>query len=471
MLARFFFLNIIDFGGRMHPVLVHLPIGILMLVCLYYIFTGKEKRQSQYSFISVALLFGMLTAIAACISGLLLANSGDYDTTAVSRHQWMGIAVAVVAVICYIMHRLQTAYIKAGMTVLVLATTIAGHLGGSLTHGEDYLTAPFGNTDTPTEVKPIANVEEALVYNDIIKPILSTKCYSCHGNNKQKGKLRLDEPDYILKGGKEGAAIEWDHADKSVLIERIVLPETNEKHMPPKEKPQLTQNETALLQWWINSGAGFDKKVNQSTVSEKVKPALAALQTGSVKKEAGPNIIPDKTIAPADDKTIYALKQKGIVVIPVAANTNYLSVNFVGADKITAEDLKLLESIKDQVIWLKAGYANLKDEDMKMIGKLPNLMRLHIEGNPITDAGLSELRELNQLQYINLSDTKISPKGPEQLKGLKMLKSLYLYHITGVSFDLPALKKLLPQVTIDTGGYRVPVLESDTTIFKGPAAM
>lgn len=472
MLARFFFLNIIDFGGRMHPVLVHLPIGILMLVCLYYIFTGKEKRQSQYSFISVALLFGMLTAIAACISGLLLANSGDYDTTAVSRHQWMGIAVAVAAVICYIMHRLQTAYIKAGMTVLVLATTIAGHLGGSLTHGEDYLTAPFGSTGTTTtEVKPIANVEEALVYNDIIKPILSTKCYSCHGNNKQKGKLRLDEPDYILKGGKDGAAIEWDHADKSILIERVVLPETDEKHMPPKEKPQLTQHETALLQWWINSGAGFDKKVNESTVSEKIKPALAALQTGAVKKEALPDIIPAKTIARADDKTIYALKQKGIVVIPVAANTNYLSVNFVGADKITAEELRLLESIKDQVIWLKAGYANLKDEDMKSIGKLSNLMRLHIEGNPITDAGLSQLRELKQLQYINLSYTNISPKGPEQLKELKMLKNLYLYHITGVSFDLPALKKLLPLVTIDTGGYRVPVLESDTTVFKGPAAM
>jgi uncharacterized membrane protein/mono/diheme cytochrome c family protein len=471
MAGQFVTLNIMDFGGRMHPVLVHLPIGILMLVCLYYIFAGKEKRQSQYSFISVALLFGMLSAIAACISGLLLANGGDYEAAVVFKHQWMGITVAIVAVICYVMHRLQTAYLRAGMIVLVLATTLAGHLGGSITHGEDYLTAAFSTADAPTTVKPISNVQEAVVYNDIIKPILSSKCYSCHGNSKQKGELRLDEPAAILKGGKEGAAIEWDNADKSHLIERILLPETDKKHMPPKEKPQLTQNETALLQWWVNSRAGFDKKVNQSIVSEQIKPVLKALETGVIKQEARPGIIPDKEVAKADDKTINALKQKGIVAIPVATNSNYLSVNFVGADKVTAEELKLLELLKDQVIWLKAGYANLKDEDMKVVGSLSNLMRLHIEGNPVTDAGLSYLKELKQLRYINLSDTKISEKGPAQLEELKLLEQVYLYKITGVSFDLPALKNLLPKAKIDTGGYNVPILESDTTIFKGVTEM
>lgn len=471
MAGQFVTLNIMDFGGRMHPVLVHLPIGILMLVCLYYIFAGKEKRQSQHSFISVALLFGMLSAIAACISGLLLANSGDYEIAAIFKHQWMGITVAVVAVICYVMHRLQTAHLKAGMIVLVLATTLAGHLGGSITHGEDYLTAAFSSGDAPTTIKPIANVQEAVVYHDIIKPILSSKCYSCHSNSKQKGELRLDEPAAILKGGKEGAAIEWDNTDKSHLIERILLPETDKKHMPPKEKPQLTQNEIALLQWWVNSRAGFDKKVNQSIVSEQIKPVLKALETGAAKQEARPGIIPDKEVAKADEKAINTLKQKGIVAIPVATNSNYLSVNFVGADKVTAEELKLLESLKEQVIWLKAGYANLKDEDMKVIGSLSNLMRLHIEGNPVTDAGLSYLKELKQLQYINLSGTKISGKGPAQLAGLKSLEQVYLYNVTGVSFDLPALKNLLPKAKIDTGGYNVPILESDTTIFKGITEM
>ena len=42
--------------------------------------------------------------------------------------------------------------------------------------------------------KVIANINEAVVYKDVIEPILAAKCYSCHGDSKQKGKLRLDLP-------------------------------------------------------------------------------------------------------------------------------------------------------------------------------------------------------------------------------------------------------------------------------------
>ncbi|WP_317236240.1 c-type cytochrome domain-containing protein [Niabella hibiscisoli] len=134
----------------------------------------------------------------------LLAGNGDYEQAAVGPHQWMGIVTAMVAVACYVIHRLQIRFLKALMILLVLCITVAGHLGGSITHGADYLSAPLKSPDVATELKPIANVQEAIVYNDIIKPILSAKCYSCHSSTKQKGKLRLDEPDYILKGGKGG---------------------------------------------------------------------------------------------------------------------------------------------------------------------------------------------------------------------------------------------------------------------------
>lgn len=459
--------SITDLGGRMHPVVVHLPIGILLLVCLYYIFARTEKRQSQHSFISIALLGGMLTAIAACTSGWLLANSGDYDEAVVAPHQWMGIVTAIVATIAYVIHRFQIKFLKAVMILLVICITVAGHLGGSITHGADYLVAPLQNTAAATEFKGITNVQEALVYTDIIKPILSAKCYSCHGSSKQKGKLRLDEPAHILKGGKGGIAVDWNHAEKSMLIERLLLPQSDEDHMPPKEKPQLTRQEIDLLHWWVNSGAGFDKKVSQSNVPDKIKPILTALQNGDTKDKEEPGALPEKEVAAASDKTILALRQKGVVVIPVASNSNYLSVNFVGADPVTAEELKLLEQLKDQLVWLKLGHENLKDADLKSVGALKNLRKLHLEGNPVTDAGLSFLTALQQLQYLNLSGTAISSKGPAQLAGLKMLERLYLYNIAGARFDLAALKKQLPKTIIDTGGYKVPVLESDTTVYEG----
>lgn len=451
----------------MHPVIVHLPIGMLLLVCLYYIFAKTEKRQSQYSFIGIALLGGMLTAIAACVSGLLLANSGDYDKAVVAPHQWMGIVTAIVAIVSYIIHRLQIKFLKAVMILLVICVTVAGHLGGSITHGADYLAVPLQNTNATTEFKAIANVQEAVVYNDIIKPILSAKCYSCHSSSKQKGKLRLDEPAYILKGGKGGIAVDWNHAEKSMLIERLLLPQSDEDHMPPKEKPQLTRQEIDLLHWWVNSGAGFDKKVSQSNVLDKIKPILTALQNGGARDKEEPGSLPEKEVAVASDKTLLALREKGVVVIPVASNSNYLSANFVGAGPVTTEELKLLEQLKDQLVWLKMGHENLKDENLKTIGLLRNLRRLHLEGNPVTDAGLSFLTTLQQLQYLNLSGTRVSANGPAKLAGLKMLERLYLYNVTGAKFDLVALKKQLPKTVIDTGGYKVPILESDTTVYEG----
>jgi uncharacterized membrane protein/mono/diheme cytochrome c family protein len=462
--------TVTELGGRMHPVVVHLPIGILMLVGLYYLLVPAEKRQSQYSFINVALFFGMLTAIAACISGLLLSRSGDYDDATVAPHQWMGIITALVAVACYVMHKQQVKFAKWGMIILVACITIAGHLGGSITHGADYLTAPL-QSSAVTARKPIANVQEAIVYTDIIEPILSAKCYSCHGSGKQKGKLRLDEPSFILKGGKGGAALSWGDAGKSRLIERILLPGSDEEHMPPKEKPQLTRGEIDLLHWWINSGAGFDKKVSQSVVADKVKATLAALQSGAQQAEVGQVMIPEQEVAEADEKVVQALRSKGAVVIPVAAGTNYLSVNFVGADKVTAQELHLLESLKEQLVWLKVGHARITDPDMVIIGKLTNLRKLYLEGNPVTDAGIAHLKSLKQLQYINLSGTRISPAGPSQLAGLTMLKNLYLYNISGARFDLTTLRKVLPGAKIDTGGYIVPILESDTTVLKGLAEM
>ncbi|WP_346236962.1 c-type cytochrome domain-containing protein [Niabella insulamsoli] len=462
-----FNLSVFDFAGRMHPVLVHLPIGVLLLVSIYFIFVSAERREAQRHFIGVALFWGMLSAVAACVSGWLLANSGDYDLSAVANHQWMGIATAAVAIISYVLYKRRWIHTKWLMAALVLSISVAGHLGGSITHGADYLTEPFSGKDAAANggVPPLPNVQEALVYNDIVRPILSSKCYSCHGEKKQKGKLRLDEPGFILKGGKDGAAIVWDHADESIMIQRILLPESDEDHMPPKEKPQLSKAEMDILQWWVGSGAAFNKKVNQSKISEKIKPVLAALQSGGQEAATVP-LIPEAEVSAADEKVVAALKEKGVVVIPVAANTNYLSVNFVGADTVTADQLKGLESLKDQVIWLKIGAQNLKDADMERIGKLKSLLRLYIDGNPITDRGLQYLKGLSNLQYINLSGTAITGKGLLALQALKSLKQVYVYNVRNAQFDVSALKKAMPQTVIDTGGYKVPTLESDTTVFK-----
>ena len=170
---------------------------------------------------------------------------------------------------------------------------------------------------TNAVIKPIPNVQEAYVYSDVVKPILQTKCYSCHGENKQKGKLRMDDSLLLMKGGKDGKVIVAGNAKESDLIKRLLLPVDNEDHMPPKEKSQPSENQIALLDWWISQGAGFGKKVRDVPQPDKIVPILFALQKTTVTEKEAMDI-PVAKVEEADLAVIEKMKARGIVVLPVA---------------------------------------------------------------------------------------------------------------------------------------------------------
>jgi uncharacterized membrane protein len=67
-----------QFIGHLHPVIVHLPIGILLLGVFLMIY--QDKNESKYDqIISLAFLLGSCSAVLACITGWLLGQSGEYD--------------------------------------------------------------------------------------------------------------------------------------------------------------------------------------------------------------------------------------------------------------------------------------------------------------------------------------------------------------------------------------------------------
>src|SRR6186713_3301134 len=452
--------------GRFHPLLVHLPIGILLLAALFQLLALKPKYASMHAATSIALFWGMISAIVSCISGYLLSLSGDYDEELVETHMWFAIATASVSLIAYLFNRWENEFAKWVILLMVPLIFVTGHLGGSLTHGSDYLTKRFSKDSTvEKEIKPIADVQEANAYADIIQPIFESKCYSCHNKSKKKGKLRLDEPAFILKGGEDGEVIKPGNADESDMMRRLLLPRNEEDHMPPKEKPQLKDNEIALIHWWIATGATFDKKTKDLDQPEKIKPVLLALQK-EVKK-----VLPDLPQTPvekADEKAIQKLKDSGIIVFPVARNSNYLKVNFVTVDSITNNDIALLLGIKKQLVWLNLGQKKISDSLLEVIGQLTNLTRLQLDNTPITDKGLVPFQSLVNLQYLNLVGTKVTAQGMLQLKSLPKLQAIYLYKTFISSSDWPLLKSNFPKVTLDTGGYQVPTFETDTTLVMPP---
>ena len=463
-------ISVSELIGHFHPVLVHLPIGILLLACLFQWLSIKEKFSSLRPAIGITLFVGMISAVIACITGYLLSLSGDYDEELAFTHQWFGIAVALVSIVMYYLNRKVVApSIILGMSVLMfILIIITGHFGGSLTHGSDYLTGSLNSKADSSNTKyrkPLPNVQEALIYSDIIQPVLQNKCYTCHGKSKQKGKLRLDLPERLMKGGKDGVVIVAGHPEQSEMITRLLLPREDEDHMPPKEKSQLLEEEIALIHWWISTGAPFDKKVKELDQPEKIKPVLTGLQNPEEEKQIIPDI-PVTKVEKADDGSIKKLKDIGVVIMPVAQNTNYLMANFITASRHTDKEIELLLPLKKQLIWLKLGSTSITDSALKIIAECTRLMRLQLEYTGITDQGLGYLSSLDNLQYLNLVGTSVTAQGLLQLKELKSLKSIYLYKTEVARSDWEILKKAFPKTFIDSGGYTVPILATDTTELK-----
>ena len=459
-----------EFFGHFHVVLVHLPIGILLLACVFQWLETRPKFASLHTATTIALMIGMICAILSALTGYLLSFSGDYDEGLVITHQWFGISVAAVSIAMFYYHSKSAPFkTKVSISILLFVLIIiTGHLGGSLTHGSDYLTKSWNlSSDTVAQRKPIPNVQEAMVYSDIIKPVLQSRCYSCHGKNKQKGKLRMDDSLRLMKGGKDGPVIIPGNAEKSEMAKRLSLPRDDDDHMPPKEKPQPTEQEIALIHWWIASGAPFDKKVKQLEQPEELKTALLALQKVDVKKVIIPDL-PSQPISKANDGAIKKLKDIGAVVEQVAQNTNYLSANFVTVRDPGNKEVQLLLPLKEQLIELKLGSSSISDSALLVIAQFKNLMRLQLDYTKVTDKGLANLTALQNLRYLNLVGTAVTEKGVLQLKDLKSLRSIYLYQTMVKKSEWNDLKKAFPKTFIDSGGYTVPFLPTDTMEVKPP---
>ena len=88
-------LSVTEFFGHFHPLLVHLPIGILLMALLLQWLSGKEQYKISPQVVKILLVCGMFSALLSCITGYVLSLSGDYDENVVSLHMWMGIAVAL----------------------------------------------------------------------------------------------------------------------------------------------------------------------------------------------------------------------------------------------------------------------------------------------------------------------------------------------------------------------------------------
>jgi uncharacterized membrane protein len=266
-----------QFLGRLHPLLVHFPVGLLCIALLMEIVGWFRKSTDWQAGIRAMVWIGAISSVVAAVLGLLLANQEEYTGDLVRIHQWLGLATMLLAICTVIALRAGRQAIYRGLlTLTVSGVSLAGHYGALLTHGEDYLTSvmplatqtePIAATGTTNfeftrSNEPITNKQaEELTLE--VRSILAHNCYSCHSASKSKGELRLDKKELVMKGGEDGVILLAGHPEKSEIIRRIKLPASDKEAMPTKGK-RLTEKEIALLEFWIQQGAPWPSGAEKS---------------------------------------------------------------------------------------------------------------------------------------------------------------------------------------------------------------
>ncbi len=449
----------IEFIGHFHPLLVHLPVGILVLALGMKIWDWYRKTDQFEKVIPFVLAFAFATSLFSALTGYVLSLSGAYDVDLLENHQWAGISLTVLSGVIFFLVFFQK-FISGQKFIWILLAVflvITGHWGGSLTHGEEYL-----SFQSKYERPEIENIDEALVYTDIIEPILAEKCWSCHSSKKQKGDLRMDTKEWLLKGGENGKVLIPHQAAQSHLYERLLLDKEDKEHMPPSGKPQPTKEEIKLINWWINSGSDFDQKVSQLKPEGEIKGILAGLISGA--NSVATADIPEKEISAADNKLILDLAEKGITILPVSQNSNYLLVNFNGK-KLEDIDWGKIKKLTDNITWLNLKDVELNSEAKGIIAGMKNLCKLDLSSTNFKDEDLQSLTGLNELRSLNLVNTEIGADRLVSLKKLPKLEKIYLFETKIDNNSKNQLIKELAPIYLDFGNYNVPVLKGDTSEF------
>ncbi|MEP7268164.1 MAG: c-type cytochrome domain-containing protein [Saprospiraceae bacterium] len=441
--------------GRLHPLLVHLPIGIIILAILFKLLYYRSKDEKFRNVLPTILLIGLGLSGLSVVTGFLHARGGEYDEDLLYNHRLYALLFTIAQGLLYL-NMTRKKYIGLEIPVWFLmgfALFLTGDYGGNITHGYNLFTI---GKSTYTR-KSIENIHEASVYSDIIAPIFSSKCYSCHSSKKQKGNLRLDSEEGILKGGKHGAVLSNDTIAESKLIHRILLDEEEENHMPPQGKSPLSVREIKTLQWWIKNGADFDKKVKDYTDNKMI------VEFYGKKNTPRPNeLVPDIQVPAPDEASIGALQKSGIAAGRIAQNSNFVSINLNGKN-LTNDQVVNLSKLSKNIIWLNANQSPLTADLLNVISTCDHLTSLDLSHTNLNDTLIGQLGTFRNLKNLNLASTLISTAGLNKLIGLKSLLNLYLFETHMNSLDFITISKLFQGARIDTGSYYVPILFGDTT--------
>jgi hypothetical protein len=271
--------NLGQFIGRFHVLLLHAPLVVLALVPVLEIM-GRRLRWAHLTPVAGGLLsLAAFLAFATALDGWLLAWSGGYRGNDVTRHMWAGLwlAGACGAAALARCGAAPRALYPALLTAAIGLMIWTGHTGGSISHGDSFLTEKMparlrgwlgmpAAAPRPTEIAPeIAKAVRAgpgsadpanpAYYAVHVAPLLARSCVSCHRPGKHKGGLVMDTYEHLMRGGDDGPVVAPGKPGSSDILRRLRLPASDDDSMPSDGDKPLAPEEIQMIEHWIAAGA------------------------------------------------------------------------------------------------------------------------------------------------------------------------------------------------------------------------
>jgi hypothetical protein len=145
-------------------------------------------------------------------------------------------------------------------------------------------------------------------YEKDVRPVLESRCYDCHGEDKQKNGLRLDSVQGILKGSDSGEPLFLRGSSADSLLIRMVT-STDPLHMMPPKGDRLAPEQVATLKAWIDGGA---KMPGEAEVAESLKLKTDHWSFRPVKRPAVPQTGAPSVKNAVDEFVLAKLKEQGL---------------------------------------------------------------------------------------------------------------------------------------------------------------
>jgi len=392
--------------GKSHLLWVHLPIGFIFLALVLTLLKWKKPEAPYLILLPLIWRLATLAAIFAVFSGLLLSE--NQEGTNLFFHQYAGIFLTI-GLITYLIFKNE--FLLIFISILFVITI---HLGASLTHGEDYLFTE--------KKKVITQLNEVELYEDAIVPIFKAKCFSCHKPGKSKGDLDLTNYEKI--------------GDKEELVRRTHLPKSHKEFMPANGKAPLSKEQLAILSYWVEIGAPKTKRLAQLQLSAKRKSMFESFFKLDENPLLSLNVKPAK---------YEHLAKNGFLIHPIYQQSALLEVKYTGKGK---PDLKVLQEIKKQVVWLDLSNTGLRNEDLNLVGQLENLFKLNLSKNDISNQGIMDLGVLKNLTEINLYETEVNAAALNHLMKLPKIQRIYLWETKLPPYYLDSIAKINPTISL-----------------------